>query len=175
MALISFTFEIKGRSFQAEKLSAFAQLHVSRRIAPLMPPLLPVYLQVINLIGVAAEAEQSADLSGDDAKAEAVQAFLHDNISLIEKLLQPLADAFGSLKDEDAEKVVNLCLGSVKVQTSPGVWMPMWIGGRANPDELNDMGEWLPIVIRVIQENLGPFIAGLLTSRKSAVKTPSAA
>jgi hypothetical protein len=166
---MTFSFEIKGRSFQAEKLSAFAQLHVSRRIAPLVPPLLPVYLQVINLVGTAAAAE------ADDAQVN-VQTFLHDNVGLLEKLLQPLADAFGTMKDEDAEKVVNLCLGSVKVQTSvsPPVWMPMWIGGRANPDELNDMGEWLPIVLRVIQENLGPFIAGLLTSPQTGTTTPSA-
>jgi hypothetical protein len=165
---MSFSFELNGRSFQAEKLSAFSQLHVSRRIAPLMPHLIPVYLQTINLIGAAAQAE------GKEAQLN-VQEFLHNNASLLEKLLQPLADAFGSMKDEDAERVVNLCLGSVKVQTSvsPPVWMPLWIGGRANPDELNDLGELLPIVMRVIQENLGPFIAGLLTSPQTGETTRS--
>ena len=44
-------FEIDGKQFRANKLDTFQQLHVSRRISPLIPLLIPVLLEVAKSKG----------------------------------------------------------------------------------------------------------------------------
>lgn len=149
-------FELDGRNFRVEKLSAFDQLHLSRKIAPLLPPLAPIIIK----------ATESTDP-------------LSTNILQLAELAEPFALALAGMKDEDAEAVFSKALVSVKVQTDVqhNVWMPLWIAGSkiAAVAELNDLGKLLPIVIRVIVFNLGNFIDGLLTRREEATPVSSGA
>lgn len=149
---MSLEFEIDGKNFRAEKLGAFDQLHLSRKIAPLLPPLAPIIVKL--------EAE---------FKKEGDKPITIAEILSLAELAEPFTEALADMEDKDIEKVFILTLTSVKVQTDAthNVWMPLWIVGSkmASTTELNDLGKLLPIVMRVIIFNLGNFIDGLLTRR----------
>jgi len=149
-------FELDGRRFRVKKLSAFDQLHLSRKVAPLLPPLAPLIMKISENAKKESEGKIKSLLSADV-------------LSLVE-LAEPFAEALADMKDQHAEQVFTMTLSSVMVQTdeSRDVWMPLWIAGSklATVDELNDAAKLLPIVVRVILHNLGNFTAALLTSRE---------
>ena len=130
-------FEHNGQQYKAEKLTAFQQFHISRRIAPLVPPLAPILLAMTRGQGIISNAQ----------------------------LLQPFADGLGSMKDEDAEYVLATCLVVVKRRVGDA-WQPVW-NSRAKMamfEDLNDLGQLFPIALRVLQDSLAPFIKGILST-----------
>lgn len=148
-------FELDGKHFRAKKLGAMDQLHLSRRIAPLLPPLAPLIIEM--------EAREKATANSP----------LSSDIKALALLVGPFADALATMTDKDAEQVMTLTLCSVEIQTdiAQNAWMPLWIAGArmASVIELNDIAKLLPIVVRVIIFNLENFMDGLLTSRGEAV------
>jgi hypothetical protein len=144
----SMEFELDGRHFRADRLSAKQQFHLSRKLAPLLPALAPLFLKA------AALKDQVDPLSG--------------NLLEFMALAEPFADALAELKTADADEIWDATLSSVKVETAATVWMPLWLPGAnmAAEIELNELGKLLPIILRVITFNLGPFIDGFLTSRE---------
>lgn len=143
-------FEIGGKEYRADKLNAIQQFHVGRKIAPLIPPLIPVFLKVSGMKGG-----------------------LKDNLSSIAEVLQPFADGLASLPDKDAEFVFSTCLSVVRRRQGEHL-APVW-SASANTlmfDDL-DIGSIIPIVVRVIQANLGPFISGLLISQQQPADKPA--
>jgi tail assembly chaperone len=149
-------FELDGRKFRVKKLSAFDQLHLSRKVAPLLPPLAPL------IIKISENAKREADGKS--------KGMLFTDILAFAELAEPFAEALADMKDQHAEQVFTMTLCSVTVQTDAAqdVWMPLWIAGSklATVEELNDAAKLLPIVVRVILHNLGNFTAALLTSRE---------
>ena len=138
-------FEIEGKQFRFDKLTAMQQFHVSRKIAPLIPPLLPIFAQIRK---------------NTESKKNAV-----DDFEVIGPLLQPFADGLATMSDDASEYVFGTCLGAVKYNHN-GNWIQMWstTGKVAMVMELNDVGMLLRIVVRVITESLAPFISGFLTN-----------
>ena len=138
-------FEIEGKQFRFDKLTAMQQFHVSRKIAPLIPPLLPVFDQI--------------------RKDEAKKLSVVDDFAAIGPLLQPFADGLASMSDEASEYVFSTCLGAIKYRHGEN-WIQMWsvTGKVAMVVELNDASLLLRLVVRVISESLAPFLAGFLTS-----------
>lgn len=147
-------FEIDGRHFRAEKLSAMQQLNLSRKIAPLLPSLIPALVKL---------SESGGGISA--------------NILQLAELAAPFAKALSELTDADAEAILTVTLASVKVQTdvTKNVWVPLWVPAaqRAMVEELNDLAELLPIVFQVVAFNLGNFTRGLRTSPGAALPEPS--
>lgn len=136
-------FEINGLNYRAEKLDAFKQFHLSRKIAPVIPPLIPIFMKL----------SQEGSLSQD--------------LSAIADVLEPFATALSEMNDQAAEYVIGTALSVVKRQNG-SLWTPVWnssINACAFDDM--DMGVMLKIVFKVVQDNLGPFIQGLLTSHQS--------
>ncbi len=133
-------FEVGGRTYRAEKLNAFQQLHVMRRISPLLVPVLQI-AAFAQGGGLAESVKEQPDLLG------------------------PLLSLLATLPDEALEYVIGTCLGALKVQTNPGVFVPLWIAPakRTIVEELNDIGHLLPLVVSVIQEDLGGFFTALPT------------
>jgi hypothetical protein len=149
-------FELEGKEFRFDKLTAMQQFHVSRKIAPLIPPLLPIFAQI--------------------RKDAASQKEVMDDFDVIGPLFQPFADGLAEMSDDASEYVFNTCLGAIKYHHG-GNWIPMWStsGKVAMVAELNDVGVLLRLVVRVITESLAPFISGFLTngSEPEAVTLPS--
>ncbi|WP_175908343.1 phage tail assembly chaperone [Burkholderia sp. BCC1640] len=178
------TTEIKlnGVRYAIGKLNAMQQFHVSRRIAPIIPPMIPVLMKFY------AELEQ-ADVAREQARANAALAALAEGkepsegadvpaadkslelmsmVDAIAPVLQPFADALAGLKDEDAEYVFGTCLSIVE-RWQGANWAKVWNTAHKTA-MFDDIGidVMLPLVVRVVVANLGPFISGLLTSQASS-------
>ncbi|KWC56571.1 phage tail assembly chaperone [Burkholderia ubonensis] len=174
--------ELNGARYSIGKLSAIQQFHVSRRIAPIIPPMIPVLMKFY------AELEQ-ADVARQQARANAALAALAEGgtpdeeadapaadksrdllplVDAVAPVLQPFADALAGLKDEDAEYVFGTCLSVVERWQGAG-WAKVWSAAHKT-SMFDDIGidVMLPLVVRVVVANLGPFISGLLTSQASS-------
>lgn len=136
--------EFGGNKYQIGRLDAMTQFHVSRRIAPVLPPLIRTYMQ----------------LAASDSP-------LTKNLDLLASSVQPVMDAISQLKDDDAEYVVGKCMAVVERQHQAG-WAKVWSAAHKVSlfDDI-DVGTMLELTVRVVVENLGPFISGLLTSLAS--------
>ncbi|PRE27531.1 phage tail assembly chaperone [Burkholderia multivorans] len=148
--------QLNGVRYAIGKLSAMQQFHVSRRIAPIIPPMIPVLLQFYD------EMDKTAVTPADEKQ---------DVLTLVNSIapvLQPFADALAGLKDEDAEYVFGTCLSVVERWQGAG-WAKVW-NAVHKTSMFDDIGidVMLPLVVRVVVANLGPFISGLLTSQASS-------
>ncbi|MBU9316538.1 hypothetical protein KTD09_16940 [Burkholderia multivorans] len=176
--------ELNGTRYAIGKLSAMQQFHVSRRIAPIIPPMIPVLMKFY------AELEQ-ADVARQQAVANAALAALAEGeassqeaevptptvdksrellsmVDAIAPVLQPFADALAGLKDEDAEYVFGTCLSVVERWQGAG-WAKVWnITHKTSMFDDIGIDVMLPLVVRVVVANLGSFISGLLTSQASS-------
>ncbi|MBY4751892.1 MULTISPECIES: phage tail assembly chaperone [Burkholderia cepacia complex] len=184
--------ELNGTRYAIGKLSAMQQFHVSRRIAPIIPPMIPVLMKFYAELeqadvaseqaranaALAALAEGAEGAEGADAPAAAAPAPERDRsrelLSLVDAIapvLQPFADALAGLKDEDAEYVFGTCLSVVERWQGAG-WAKVW-NITHKTAMFDDIGidVMLPLVVRVVVANLGPFISGLLTSQASPSAT----
>ena len=133
-------FEIGGNHYQAGKLDAFKQFHVARRLLPVM-----------SSMKAALDSETVASLVAGTGKVD------------MDKLLDPLADAVSSLKDEDCNYVLNTCLGVTSRQSGAGWQKVMASPGRLQFDDI-DLGTMLAITMNVLQGNIGGFFpAGMQT------------
>lgn len=144
-------FEVDGKLYRIGKLSAFEQFHLSRKIAPLIPPLIPVFM----------ELSKSGGLSGDLTK--------------LPTLLQPFADGLASMSDAASEAVLNTCLSVISRKSDIGEsWVRIWHKDKKvfMFEDLNSMELVIPLVIRVIQDSLGPFIQGLLSPKTTSSPLP---
>jgi hypothetical protein len=130
-------FTLAGQNYRAGKLNAFQQLHVSRKLAPILPKLLPAALKV------------SADPG---------------NMSLVAEAFAPAAQAMADMSEEDCNFVVHTCLGVVSMQQG-NAWAPVWNANTQSLmfDSI-DMMIMLQITFHVIQDSLGSFIQGLLAN-----------
>lgn len=136
--------ELSGNRYSIGRLNAKQQFHLSRRIAPVIPPLIPVYLRL----------------------AQGGNPLMDDPASLGE-MLQPFTDGLAAMKDEDADYIMGVCLGVVQRQQS-GAWANVWSASQGVcMFQDMDLGVILPLIVRVITQNLGPFMQGLLTSQGS--------
>ncbi|MGA4275574.1 phage tail assembly chaperone [Ralstonia nicotianae] len=138
-------FEISGQKYRAEKLDAFKQLHVSRKIAPIVPKLLPMFLKF-------AESAQA----GGDAKQD---------LAGMATAFEPLAQSLAEMPDADCEYVVRTCLGVV-ARLQDGNWASIMLNGTMVFDSI-DLGVMLQLASKVIWDSLGPFISGLLANAKA--------
>lgn len=140
--------EVAGKAYSIGKMSAMKQFHVSRRIAPLIPKLIPLFTRVKSSGGAI-----SADLDG------------------MAEVLQPFADALAEMNDADAEYVMGACMAAVQRKNEYG-WTAAWNEQAKGPmfDDI-DLGVMLPLTVRCIVANLGPFIQGLLTSPGGSPET----
>lgn len=142
--------ELNGAKYSIGKLSAMQQFHVSRRIAPILPTLIPIFLQM----------QKSGKGLGED-------------LGGLAEILQPFADGIAAMKDEDAEYVIGVCMAVVQRKQDHG-WANVWsVSQKLAMFQDIDLGVMLPLVVRVITENLGPFINGLLTSQAGSPATPA--
>lgn len=136
--------ELSGNRYSIGRLNAKQQFHLSRRIAPVLPPLIPVYLRL---------AQGGTPLMDDP--------------SSLGELLQPFTDGLAAMKDEDADYIMGVCLSVVQRQQN-GAWANVWSTSQGVcMFQDMDLGVILPLIVRVITQNLGPFMQGLLTSHGS--------
>jgi hypothetical protein len=140
--------QIDGNVYRIGKLSAFAQLHVSRKIAPVLPKLLPAMMASMSL--VARKDEEMPDLN------DLADAF------------GPVAQALAEMPDKDAEYVYNACLSVVQIQqgsASVNIWNP---DAQCSQFDFIDLGVMTRLVGHTVWGSLSGFINGFLAKLPAA-------
>ncbi len=136
-------FDVGGQTYRVAKLDAFRQFHVSRRIAPIIPTLVPLFVKL------AREGSLTNDIAG------------------LSELLVPFAEGIANMSDEASEYLIANCLSVAQRKNGTG-WAAVWnTNAKACMFDDMDLGIIMQIVMKVIQDSLGPFIQGLLTSQQS--------
>ena len=141
---------IGGHDYSIGRLNALDQLHVSRKIAPIVPNIMPILTEVakgdLEKVIESIEADENAELGGLEPLAKA---------------LEPFMEAIAKIPEEDVNYVIYKCLSVVKRNGSV-----VCRGESIMFDDL-DMNHLLPLTVAVIRTNLGNFIQGLLTKASS--------
>ena len=137
---------IGGHDYTIGRLNALDQFHVSRKIAPIVPTLMPIITEVAK--GDLSKAIESIEL-GDNNELGSLEP--------LAQALEPFMEAFAKMPEDDVNYVIHKCLSVVKRSSSV-----VCRGQTIMFDDL-DMGQILPLVVAVIRVSLGNFIQGLLT------------
>lgn len=139
-------FRINDVTYQAGKLNAFRQLHVSRKLAPVLPKLLPAFLS----------------LSQDELDTK--------DLVLIAEAVAPATEVLSNMAEADVEYVIGACMSVVK-RALPGNagWTKVWneAANLAMYEDI-DLGVMLQITWKVLGDSLGNFFSVLLTDAKSS-------
>lgn len=123
--------EYKGITYSIGTLSALEQLHVNRRLAPLM-------------IGAAMRGTGGASKDPSDM----IQA------------AEPILTALSVMSNEDVEYIIFQCL-SVCKRKAGDKWVPIVTTNKRFMDETMSMFDLLKLTSSVIEENLGNFLEEL--------------
>ena len=147
---------IGGHDYTIGRLNALDQLHVSRKIAPIVPNIMPILTEVakgdLEKVIASIETDENAELGGLEPLAKA---------------LEPFMEAIAKMPEEDVNYVIYKCLSVVKRNGSV-----VCRGESIMFDDL-DMNHLLPLTVAVIRTNLGNFIQGLLTKASSIQAQPA--
>lgn len=127
--------DLGGNQYRIERMPAMTQFHVSRKLAPVLPTILPI----ISAMGGGAMEKAMKGDAGDLAKAA-----------------MPFAEAIADMSDENAEYVISSCMATIK-RKQMDAWRPVQQNGVTMFDDM-DMSIILPLVFRVLKEALGGFI-----------------
>lgn len=136
-------FEVGGQTYRAGKINAMTQLHVVRRLAP--------------LIGSVQAMQADPDGAGDG--------------DLLGRLAGPLATALAAMSDADTEYVVGACLSVCQRQAAGGLgWTPVWSVQAKQPmfDDV-DLLAMLQIAAKVLMANVASFTSALPQSMRDKV------
>lgn len=142
--------------YRIRSLNVIEQWHLNRKLAPLLPPLLPILMKLARDEGRI--KEQSAE--GGAAGAIDIEGLI--------PILGPFADAIASISNEASEEIIHTCFGAIQRFVPPNVWTPVWSPGAkiSQWPEFNSLHTALPFIVEVITNALGPFIKGFLTSQE---------
>ena len=156
--VIEMQITISGKNYTIGRLNALDQLHVSRKIAPIIPSLIPIISEVAK--GGLSKVIESME-SGDDVELENIDLKELDGLS---SALSPLMDVIAGMSEGDTNLVIHKCL-SVVIRDGAVLCR----GESIMFDDL-DMMQILPLVVAVIRKNLGNFIQDLLMKASSMKK-----
>lgn len=150
-------FEAGGQRYRITgKLNAIQQLHIVRRLAPLVSAFAGVDLAALR------PEEQALDPERGTAA--------------MQQLLGPLAEGVAKLSDGDTEYVLAACMTLVQRDLGGGAgWGPVW-NPQAKAMQYDDVGfvELMQIVGRVLLANMGDFGSALRpTGGASAAVLPT--
>ena len=147
--------QIGQYEYDIGRLNAVDQLHVSRKIAPIVPTIMPILTELSKggIHKLIAQLEQVEE--GDTSQLENIE------LGGLSDALSPLMEAFASMPEDDVNYVIHKCLSVVKRDSA--------LVCRGQSIMFDDLGmeHILPLTLAVIRQNLGNFIQGLLTKASS--------
>lgn len=139
-------FEVNGKNYRADKMDAIKQLHLVRKIGPIIAKIAP------NFSG-----PQGMESSGTDPVPLPGAQSLSDVI----KLIEPVLDAIHDMDDADVNYILKLTGSVTSREEAPGKWIPIW-NQRAGMLQFQDitLQALVQIILTSIQENVGDFLGG---------------
>lgn len=136
-------FTIGSREFKFNKIDAFKQFHIVRRIGPILSDLLPA------MKGMSPVSTKKADKLSSD-----------DQLDLLAKFAAPFMNGISKLSDADADLVLFGLLSSVEVKQVSGNWVKV-----STPTMLMVQDMELPVLLqiagRAFMFNLSNFFTAL--------------
>lgn len=154
---------IGEHAYTIGRLNALDQSHVSRKIAPIIPTLMPIITEVAK--GDFAKVIESIE-AVDGKDDEAVDGKDLTGLQPLAEALEPFMEAFAKMPEDDVNYIIHKCLSVVKRGSAI-----VCRGQSIMFDDL-DMAQILPLVIAVIRVSMANFIQGLLT-KASSIQTQS--
>ncbi|MDV7233108.1 hypothetical protein R4487_08660 [Acinetobacter baumannii] len=147
--------QIGNYDYEIGRLNAIDQFHVSRKIAPIIPTIMPILTELAK-----GELQKTIEKL-ESAEENDVSGLAEANLESLGSALQPLMDAFAKMPEDDVDYVIKKCLTAVSRNGAKVV-----VRDAIMFDDLG-MEHILPLTIAVIRTNLGNFIQGLLTKALS--------
>ncbi|MFX5295233.1 phage tail assembly chaperone [Acinetobacter baumannii] len=147
--------QIGNHNYEIGRLNAIDQFHVSRKIAPIIPTIMPILTELAK-----GELQKTIEKL-ESAEENDVSGLAEANLESLGAALQPLMDAFAKMPEDDVDYVIKKCLAAVSRNGAKVV-----VRDAIMFDDLG-MEHILPLTIAVIRTNLGNFIQGLLTKALS--------
>ena len=135
------SFEIGGRNFKLNKINAFRQFHIVRRIGPILSDLLPTI-------------KDSQKLQKSESLSEA------EKLDSLAKIATPIMTGLSKLSDTDSDYVLFGLLESVEIQQTTGNWAKVMVNSMLMMQDL-DLPVLLQIAGRAFVFNLSNFFSGL--------------
>ena len=137
--------ELNGQIYRLGRLNAMQQFHVSRKLAPVLPTVLPLLASI----------ESGSLMRALDGQPEELASASH-----------LFAQSLSDMSDDNAEYIIATCLASVMRQQG-NAWGAVWREGCCMFDDM-DLCVVGQLVFKVLKQSLGGFIAGLATNAMSA-------
>ena len=141
-------FSVGEHQYRSEIMDARLQLHVARRLMPVLPSF-----------------------------REMLVADPDDPMSQL-KALQPLAEAIAAMKDQDVDYILDACMRHTFMAQKHGAngdisgWTRLWNEAAGRPQFKMDMNEMLQIARALIVENIGGFLSEPLSSLSDGEPAP---
>lgn len=132
---MSTEFTLNGQDYRVTNLNTFAQLHLSRKIAPVLVPMIPAFMEMDT---------ESMDMTRTT------------------ELLEPITDQLAEMPDDKVESIMRTALGAVQ-RRQEDRWSAIWVNDALMFDDI-DLSTALQLVFYVVQDQLGPFIQGFLST-----------
>lgn len=133
------TTEIDNHSYRVGKLDVLQQLHLARRLAPMLA-----------VMGVTAHQLMQGDTK------EGIDGFM--------PLLAPITEIVARMTDEEANYIIFRCLAVVEraipISASEVKYQHVSVQEQLMFQDM-DMGTMLRLVVEVVKVNLGGFMKGL--------------
>lgn len=148
--------QIGNHNYEIGRLDAFDQFHVSRKIAPIVPTIVPFMTEILK-----SNVMDLLDKFGDDPYNPDLSALEDFDLNSFGEAIQPFIDAFAKMPEEDANYVIKRCLSVVTRDGARLVVKDALMFDNLGIEHI------LPLTIAVIRINLGNFIQGLLTQALS--------
>lgn len=146
-------FELGDSTYRIGKLDAFKQFHLSRKVAPIIPTLIPFFVKL--------KESRDAALGAGTSTSTSMSA----DLAAMGGLMTPFAEGIANMSDEAAEFILATCLGVVQ-RKQGNAWFAVWNAqqGTCMFDDL-DLGVMIKLAFQVVKESLGPFMAGMLSGQ----------
>jgi len=139
--------EIDGVRYMINKMNVFDQAHVARKVAPIWFSMGRGF--------AAAVAQQTGGLTNgaDETDGEVSPGTMFE-------VMTPLSEILAKMSDEDVDYVLKKCL-SVCTRWNGQSWVRMMQGNTLMFQDI-DLGTLIQLTMTVVQDNLAPFLPGLL-------------
>lgn len=131
---------LNGQTYRVDRLNAFQQFHVARRLAP-----------ALWALG-----------KGAMLNAQAAGASFSDAVAL--GAIGPLVEVIAKMSNEESEYVLAACLGVCYRQSGNG-WQKVYAEGGGLMFQDIDLPTMMQLTVAAIQENLGNFLNALPTAQ----------
>lgn len=144
---------IGGRDYVVGQLNALDQLHLTRKLAPLVPEIAPVMSKLMgsDMAKLIAVSDKGQDLAEEDM----------NGFAEVIKAAKPLTEALSQLSEEDTNYILFKCL-SVCSRDGAAVCR----NGVFMFDDIT-LYQMIALAVAVVRLNLGDFIQELITKASS--------